>query len=129
MGSRLGIYNWPPVYISWVREKWLQTGHLQLVSCLHFLRQEVDGFQVRHLNQSPIFSQTGSYDRDRVNSQALSLVDALRQQSWQEQRGAKPHLSKGSSDFHFPPPWGKEDTTHAQKGSLGVNSQGDNARR
>ena len=22
MGSRLGIYNWPPVYISWGEKKW-----------------------------------------------------------------------------------------------------------
>ena len=22
MGSRLGIYNWAPVYISWGRKKW-----------------------------------------------------------------------------------------------------------
>ena len=50
MGCRVDIYNWPPVYISWGEKKdGLQAGHLQLTSCLHFMRQEIGGFQVRYL--------------------------------------------------------------------------------
>ena len=30
----------------------LQAGHLQLPSCLHFLRQEIGGLQVRHLKSA-----------------------------------------------------------------------------
>ena len=51
-GSRLDIYNWPPIsYLHFLgREKdGLQAGHLQLASCLHFLRQGIRGFQVRYL--------------------------------------------------------------------------------
>ena len=67
MGSRLGIYNWPYVYISWGRKNGLQAGHLQLASCLHFLRREIGGLQVRHLKSGLLFAlQDRSYDRDRV---------------------------------------------------------------
>ena len=51
MGSRLDIYNWPSVYISWVRKKWA-SGLTQLASCFHFLRQEIGGLQVRHLKSA-----------------------------------------------------------------------------
>ena len=48
MGSRLGIYYWPPVYISWYEKKdGLQVRHVQLASYLHFLRQEIGGLQVQ----------------------------------------------------------------------------------
>ena len=47
MGSRLGIYYWPPVYISWDEKKYgLQVIQVQL-ACLHFLRQEIGGLQVQ----------------------------------------------------------------------------------
>ena len=48
MGSRLGICYWPPVYISWDEKKdGLQVRHIQLASCLHFLRQAIGGLQVQ----------------------------------------------------------------------------------
>lgn len=56
MGPRLGIYNWPPVYLSWGRKKCgLQTGHLQLAFCLYFLKQGLGGLQVRYLQPAFCF--------------------------------------------------------------------------
>ena len=47
----------------------LQARHLQLASCLHFLRQEVGELQVRHFRKN---------NRNSVKNQALFPLDTLR---------------------------------------------------
>ena len=101
----------------------LQAGHLQLAFSLDFLDKDrwAPG---KELTTSLLFAlQNGSNNRNRENSQILSLVNTLKQQSWQEQRGAKSYLSKGLKALCSPPSWDKGDTTHAQKGYLGDKSQ------
>ena len=47
---RLGIYNQSPVVFAFFgTRKRVQPGHLKLDSCLHFLKQELGGPQVRYL--------------------------------------------------------------------------------
>ena len=50
MGSRSDFYSWPPVCISWGQEA---VGfRLDTYNCLHFLRQEIDGLQLRNLQSA-----------------------------------------------------------------------------
>ena len=60
MGSRLDIYNQP-------------------ASCLHFLRQEIGGLQLRNLQLARFALRNGSNNRNRVDSQCLSLVNISRE--------------------------------------------------
>ena len=49
MGSRLDIYNWPPVCISWDMKKRASGWMLQLLA---FLREEIGGLQSRYLQSA-----------------------------------------------------------------------------
>ena len=79
MGSRLDIYNWPPVCISWGTKKWLR--YWLLTTSLLFALPEtrdrwapVEEFTVSLL----LVLQNGSNNRSRVNNQSLSLVNTSR---------------------------------------------------
>ena len=79
MGPKLGIYHWPPVYISWGRKKWA-SGRTLTTSLLFAFPETGDRwapaetFTIRLL----FALRNGGNNRNRVNSQALSPVDALR---------------------------------------------------
>ena len=60
MGSRLDIYNQP-------------------ASCLHFLREEMGGLQLRNLQPARFALGNGSTNRNRVDSQCLSLINISRE--------------------------------------------------
>ena len=105
VGSRLSIYCWPPLYTSWGDKKdGLQFRHVQLASCLHFLRQEMGGLQVQSasclLSEMKV-TETGLIVR-------LCLLRTLEDNSY-----GKPCLSKRIKRSHILPPWGKGDTTQA----------------
>ena len=73
MASRLDIYNWPLICISWGRKiwtsSWILTTSLQLA------------FAETRDRWSPVKAftiQNGSNNRNRINSLSLSLVNTLR---------------------------------------------------
>ena len=75
MGSRLDIYNWPPVYISLDTKKWASGWILN--NCYHFLRQEIGGLQLsKSFTISLLFALRNV--NSQVNSQGLFLVNILR---------------------------------------------------
>ena len=62
------------------QEKWASGLTLKLASCLHGLRQEISGLQVRNLHSaSCLLSEMEVTTEAGINTQALSLVDTLRE--------------------------------------------------
>ena len=94
-----------------------QARHLQLISCLHFLVEGKDGYQVRHLQLASCFHSlkrdmwvpgciftkillgvfSPKWEQQLKQSAEPGFVSCghLKTRSWQEQRRAKPRLSKG----------------------------------
>ena len=104
MGSRQGIYNQPPVYISW--------GRRQVGSRLGVYNQlPVLNFKIE------ITTGTGWIAR-------LCLLRTLDDNSLSRDREAKPHLSRRSSGHIFPLLGARETLHRYRKGSLGVKKEG-----
>ena len=79
MVSRLDIYNWPPVCVSWCRRKWA-SGWIPVNSLLYTSPETRDRWApVKVFIISLLLAlQNGSNNRNRVNNKTLSLANTLR---------------------------------------------------
>ena len=74
MGSRLDIYKWPPVCISWGRKKWASCWILTVSLLFAFPETRDRWALVKAFTISLLFAhQNASNRRNRVNSQSSLL--------------------------------------------------------
>ena len=122
--KRVSTHMCTPAYISWGRKNGLQAWPLKLASCLHCLRQEIRGLQVRNLHSaSCLLSEMEGTTEAGIKIPALSLVDILREQSCRNREGLNLAWAK-DQEITYPCPWGKGISTPVHRGSLGIKIQG-----